>query len=217
MARRSRPLDPYWPAQLCAAGIIAAYPLLPERLTIGPSWPIPALAGTLLVGLVVTTRDRRPEDSARLRAAAVTLVGLVSLGNAASLALLVGELMSGSTATGRPLIAAGAIIWLTNVLVFALAYWELDGGGPGPRAARRELAEQDWAFQHDTLSAAASSGAWRPAFVDYLYLSFTNATAFSPTDTMPLSGRAKLLMLLQALASLVTLGLVVARAVNILR
>lgn len=206
--------EPFWPAQLCAGSIVACYSVLPERLTLGPSWLIPVLAGTLLLVLVVTTRDRRPGDSSRLRQAMVTLVALMSVANAASLVLLVHVLFVGGSVTGSSLIAAGGGIWATNVAVFALWFWELDGGGPGPRIADRGP-ELDWAFQQDTTPELARAG-WRPSFVDYLYLSFTNATAFSPTDTMPLSGRAKGLMLVQSLASLATLGLVIARAVNIL-
>lgn len=207
--------EPYWPAQLCAGFIIACYLVLPERLTMGPTWVVPVLAGTLLAGLVITTRDRRPDDSRRLRSAALALVALVSTANAMSLALLVDALVHGGKTSGTNLLAAGGAIWLTNVAVFALWYWEVDGGGPGNRAHRREPPDLDWLFQQDTSPGLARKG-WRPSLVDYLYLSFTNATAFSPTDTMPLSAHAKLLMLAQALASLVTLGLVVTRAVNIL-
>ncbi len=209
------PGEPYWPAQLCAGFIIACYLVLPERLTIGPTWVVPVLAGALLAGLVITTRDRRPDDSRRLRGSALGLVALVSAANATSLALLVHALVGGGRTTGASLITAGSVIWLTNVAVFALWYWELDGGGPGRRAHHRERRDLDWLFQQDASPDLACDG-WRPSFVDYLYLSFTNATAFSPTDTMPLTAHAKLLMLAQSLASLVTLGLVVARAVNIL-
>lgn len=207
--------EPYWPAQLCTAFIIACYLLLPERLTVGPTWIVPLLAGGLLGWLVVTTRDRRPGDSRSLRLAALTLVGLVTIANTCSLALLVNLLISGGHQSGTRLIADGAVVWCTNVAVFALWFWELDGGGPAARIPRRDDRHLDWLFIQDQVPDKAPPD-WHPRFVDYLYLSFTNATAFSPTDTMPLSAVAKLLMLVESLASLLTLGLVVARAVNIL-
>ncbi len=111
------------------------------------------------------------------------------------------------------LIESGALLWDTLVLLFAVFYWEFDGGGPVARMQHPDL--PDFLFpQMDSIAHAPPD--WRPGFVDYLYLSLTNATAFSPTDTLPLTPRVKLLMSVQSLASLVTIGLVVARAVNIL-
>ena len=115
---------------------------------------------------------------------------------------------------GHELIIAGSEIWLTNVLIFALWYWEVDRGGPGVRAAGLD-GQPDFLFPQMTDESELYPG-WRPQFVDYLYVSLTNATAFSPTDTMPLSVQAKMIMGLQSLISLVTIGLVVSRAVNIL-
>jgi len=215
IAPAAAPREPYWPAQLCTGCIIVLYLLLPERLTLGPTLAVPILAGTLLAGLTLTTHDRRPDDSRRLRAVAIGLVALVSTANATSLGLLVHLLVTGGKATGSSLITSGGVIWLTNVAVFALWYWELDSGGPGRRAPGRERGRRDWLFVQDSSPDLAPPG-WRPTFVDYVYLSFTNATALSPTDTMPLTAQAKSLMLGQSLASLITLGLVVARAVNIL-
>ena len=126
------------------------------------------------------------------------------------------ELLKGSTAQGRPLIQASVVIWLTNVGIFALAFWELDRGGPDDRVAAALDKSASFLFPQMTLGGPMAE-AWRPSFVDYLYVSFTNATAFSPTDTMPLGPWPKVLMLVQSLASLVTVGLVAARAVNILK
>jgi hypothetical protein len=114
-----------------------------------------------------------------------------------------------------PLLLTGGAIWLTNVIVFALWYWELDGGGP-PKRLRDPSTPRDFAFVQMTDAEVAAPG-WQPRFTDYLYVSFTNSSAFSPTDTMPLTRWAKLLMMVQAGLSILTLLLVAARAVNILR
>jgi hypothetical protein len=114
---------------------------------------------------------------------------------------------------GRQLIVAGSEIWLTNVLLFAFWYWEMDRGGPGLRAAGLDERPD---FQFPQMLDDRLSPGWRPIFMDYLYVSLTNAIAFSPTDTMPLSSQAKLTMGFQSLISLVTMGLVISRAVNIL-
>jgi hypothetical protein len=107
------------------------------------------------------------------------------------------------------------VLWVTNVLLFGLWYWELDRGGPVARAMNPG-AKPDFLFPQMTLPPEHAPRNWMPGLIDYLYVSFTNATAFSPTDTMPLTQIAKLLMSIQALAALLTIGLVVARAVNIL-
>jgi uncharacterized membrane protein len=123
------------------------------------------------------------------------------------------HLVHGSVDGGQLLLAAGEV-WATNVIVFALWYWELDGGGPPHRLAH-PAAQRDFAFTQMTSPQLAEAD-WHPRFVDYLYLSFTNASSFGPTDTLPLTRWAKLLMLLQSAVSIVTLILVAARGVNML-
>jgi uncharacterized membrane protein len=207
---------PYWPAQLCVLATIALDIDLPTRLALQPSWILPALEGLLLVGLVATTPRAGKPPLAYRRSVALVLIGIVSAANVLSLVLLVHFLLHNGTgaANGRPLVFAGVEIWCTNVLLFGVWYWELDRGGP---QQRRQSAQPAADFLFIQMTDDRLGGMhWRPGFVDYLYLSFTNASAFSPTDTMPLSARAKLLMLVQSLISLVTIGLVVARAVNIL-
>jgi uncharacterized membrane protein len=206
--------DPFWPAQLTAVGAIVLYLALPEKLTIGPTWLVPVFEGLLLVGLIVSMPNPAVQYSPRRRHFAVALIALVSLANLVALELLVHYLLKGGKVGGHPLVLSGVVLWVTNVLIFALWYWELDRGGPVARVLNPD-AHADFLFPQMSDERFAPKG-WRPGFVDYLYVSFTNATAFSPTDTMPLTQMAKLLMTVQALASLLTIGLVVARAVNIL-
>lgn len=210
-------LDPLWGPPLIVAGAILLDVSLPGKLTLGPTWLLPAVEGLLLIGLVIASPHPRLRHSPLRRRLAIALIGLVSAVNLVSLFLLVHELLHHGirTTTGRPLILAGVVLWVTNVLLFGLWYWELDRGGPIERAINRDAAP-DFLFPQMTETRYSRPG-WMPGLIDYLYVSLTNATAFSPTDTMPLSQTAKVLMSVQALAALVTVGLVVARAVNILQ
>ena len=144
----------------------------------------------------------------------MALVALVSAANVFSLVELSKYLLHHEVSNGRSLITAGVLIWLTNFLIFGLWYWEIDRGGPGMRAAGKDGAP-DFLFPQMSDDTIEPRG-WRPHFIDYLYVSLTNATAFSPTDTMPLTPMAKSVMGLQSIVSLVTIGLIVSRAVNIL-
>ena len=132
--------EPFWPAQLTAAAALVLYLTLPHALIMGPKWLVPGVEGVLLLGLVITTPTRHHNQSARLRALIVGLVGLVSLTTLISLILLARFLLDGSHAGGHALLFAGAVLWLTNVLIFGIWYWELDRGGPGtpPRPERRD-------------------------------------------------------------------------------
>jgi hypothetical protein len=215
-AERLERRDPFWPAQLTALLAILLYITLPEKLTVGPAWLIPALEGILFVGLIVAMPNPGMQYSPRRRHLAMALTGLVSLANLIALILLAHFLVKGGKAGGRELISSGIVVWITNVLIFALWFWELDRGGPVTRALDPD-ATPDFLFpQMSEPRWAQEKDSWRPRFVDYLYVSLTNATAFSPTDTMPLSPIAKVLMGVQGVASLLTIGLIVARAVNIL-
>lgn len=207
--------EPRWPATLAAMAALGLYVALPGDLVFGPHWVFPALEGALILPLVVAGSVRPTRESARLRLVSLGLIGLISLANAVSLGLLVHEIIDhGQKLSGQTLIFSAIEIWLTNVMVFSLWYWELDRGGPAARAGGTERGPDFLFVQMATPSQAPAQ--WRPGFVDYLYLSFTNCTAFSPTDTMPLSPWAKLLMLVQASISLVTVAVVAGRAVNII-
>ena len=187
---------------------------LPQRLTAGPTWLVPSVETVLLVGLSVATPRKLVHEHTRRRRAALSITALLSAANVFSLVELSHYLLHHNVTHGRELIGAGVLIWLTNFMVFSLWYWELDRGGPGVRAAGHD-GPPDFLFPQmsdDRIEPLE----WRPRFIDYLYVSLTNATAFSPTDTMPLTPMAKSVMGMQSLVSLVTIGLIVSRAVNIL-
>jgi len=208
-------VEPAWPSQLTVAAAIALQLSLPVRLAIGTRWLLPALEGALAIGLVVLTPRRLEHQHRMRRRYAITLIGIVSCANAFSLAALAHELVHAHKPIGgRELIVAGMLIWLTNFLLFGLWYWEFDRGGPGKRAAGED-GPPDFLFPQMSDDRIEPLN-WRPKFIDYLYVSLTNACAFSPTDTMPLSPMAKCVMGLQSVVSLVTIGLIISRAVNVL-
>jgi uncharacterized membrane protein len=207
-------LESVWPAQLTVLVAIALQLTLPERLTVGPTWMLPALEGALVIGLAMATPRELEQEHALRRRSAVVLVALVSAVNIFSLAELTHYLLHTTVVKGQELIVAGMVIWLTNFLIFALWYWEIDRGGPGRRAAGED-GPPDFLFPQMTDDHIEPRD-WRPKFIDYLYVSLTNAAAFSPTDTMPLTPMTKSIMGVQSIVSLVTIGLVVSRAVNIL-
>lgn len=212
--------EPRWPASLAVVAAVILYMVLPDKLRILPIWVLPVLEAALLIPLSIIEPHRHIEESRWRRIAAIALIALINAANLISLVLLLYGLLYGNRANthalsnGRELIVAAIEIWLTNVIVFGLWYWELDRGGPGERC-RHHHRQPDFLFPQMVTREAAPPH-WTPSFVDYLYTSFTNATAFSPTDTMPLTHWAKMLMLVQSLASLLTVALVAGRAVNIL-
>ena len=205
--------DPFWPAQLAVAVAIALNFGLAARLAVGPRWLLPGVELALLVALVIVVPRRATEHSRGRRTFALCLIALVSLTSVASLGLLVHYLINGGAVGGHKLIMSGVLLWATNVLLFAVWYWEMDRGGPVNRF--REDLQPDFLFPQMDSPELAPKG-WRPSFLDYLYTSLTNATAFSPTDTMPLTQTAKLVMAMQSITALTTIALVVSRAVNIL-
>ncbi len=206
--------DPLWPAQLAVGAAIALHLTLSTKIVIGPKWLVPIVEGVLLLVLVVIAPSRADRRSLPVRRFALFVIGLVTLTNVVSLVLLVHFLINGGKAGGHSLILSGIVLWVTNVLIFAVWYWEMDRGGPVARLAHPD-AIPDFQFPQMENPQFAPKG-WRPGFLDYLYTSLTNATAFSPTDTMPLTQSAKIVMGIQGVSALVTVGLVVARAVNIL-
>jgi hypothetical protein len=213
----------YWPAQLCVLGAILLQVRLNGKLTVGPTWLLPSLEGALLIALAATTpRGRADADHPGRRRVALAMIAFVNVANAISLYLLAHELLHKKIphATGRSLILSGVAIWLTNLLIFALWYWQLDRGGPANRARHPDPTtpegHPDFIFPEMDGGRPYTPEDWMPAFLDYLALALTTATAFSPTDTMPNSRPARVLMSVQGLISLIVLGMIISRAVGIL-
>lgn len=218
----------FWFARSSVVVIAALQLMIINKLTLGPQWLAPALEFSLLVPLSMATawtqgqaRDateshhwhRVAKWRRGIRRLAVTLTALVSIMNLAALVMLVKALLGGHAATsGQTLLLDAVNIWATNVIAFALWFWSIDRGGPAARGLTEKEVD-DFLFPQMTLDRCKD---WSPGFADYLYVSFTNATAFSPTDTMPMTGRTKLLMMAESAISLLTIALVAARAVNIL-
>ncbi|MFC1420297.1 hypothetical protein [Streptacidiphilus cavernicola] len=207
-----------WSVTLALLVAVCVQLALPVQLTISPHWLLPALELLLMASLLVADPHLRLErHTPQVRTLGLLLAGAVSVANGGSAVLLVRDLMlRGDTAvTAKGLLVAGAGVWLTNIIAFSLWYWEWDRGGPAVRAmGTRDY--PDLLFPQMQQQGLAPAD-WEPQYPDYLYVAFTNATAFSPTDTMPLSRWAKLLMTMQSVVSLVTLALVIARAVNVLQ
>jgi uncharacterized membrane protein len=208
-----------WPARLTVICAIAVQLSLPDRLVVGTRWLLPGLEVLLVLALLFFTPGRFEAHHQLRRRAAIGLIALVSFANAFSLYLLAHNLLHHTLpgrlpANGHELIIAGMLIWLTNFLIFGLWYWEIDRGGPGHRGAGED-GPPDFLFPQMSDDSIQPHD-WRPRFIDYLYVSLTNATAFSPTDAMPLTPKAKSVMGIQSVISLITIGLIVARAVNIL-
>lgn len=201
-----------------AAAVVAAIVLtilLPSDQRALPGWVLPSIEGVLLVALIAGDPGAIDRRSRLLRVLSIALVTILVLSALSATVLLIDVLITGGqqTNSASELLEVGSIVWVANILAFALLYWELDSGGAAARAHHLR-SHGDFAFPQQLSPELAPTG-WSPRFVDYLYLGFTNATAFSPTDAMPTAPWAKLAMMVQALSSLAILGLVIARAVNV--
>jgi hypothetical protein len=210
-----------WPPAAAVALLIALNLIL--RFTLhsnrghAPDWLLPTLEGALLVVLVVRGAAATGRRPALLRRASIVLVWLLVAAALWSTSVLVVAMVRGGkeTQSAGILLAYGAFVWIGNCVAFALLFWEFDGGGPTARAFHPHRFP-DLAFTQQLNPELAPPG-WRPIFWDYLHLGFTNSLAFSPTDVMPLARWTKLAMSVQAVISLAIIGLVIARAVNILK
>ncbi|MEP6760958.1 MAG: hypothetical protein ABJA93_06295 [Sporichthyaceae bacterium] len=207
-----------WPASLTVLVVLVLQLAMPHEVTVGPQWLVLALEAALLVPVVVGNPIRLEQDLAWLRVLSIALAATVALANAVQLFLLINFLTSGSKADPKVLVQGALLIWVTNLAAVALALWELDRGGPFARDPRHHEppGRPDLLFPQMTGVPGWDSEKWYPGFSDYLFVAFTTATAFSPTDTMPLSPRAKLIMGAGAGVSLLTIAVVAARAVNVL-
>jgi hypothetical protein len=204
-----------WPAVFALFSIVGLRIALPRSLAVSPAW-VPLVVVTLLV--IPTVLARRMQRLELNRWLGFVIIGIVTLDMVWSLALLVSSLPAHRLAP-TTLLRSAAILWLSNILIFASWYWRLDAGGPNARDYREVHSEGAFLFPQMTLDVSdpdSPANGWSPGFVDYLFLAFNTSTAFSPTDVPVLSRWAKLLMMLQAIISLATIALLAARAVNIL-
>lgn len=207
------------PALVALVAAITLQALLPVKFLLVPWWAVVIPEALLLAVTVAGNPLRLTRESALLRRTSLLLTGVVTLANSASAGLLVRDLVDTHgqrvTNSAATLLVSGASIYATNIVAFGLWYWEFDRGGPFARMHGSQR-YPDLLFPQQSNPGVADPD-WEPRFFDYLYVSFTNATAFSPTDTMPMSRWAKLLMLVQSAVALATVGLVIARAVNVLQ
>jgi uncharacterized membrane protein len=214
--RRATLAEHRLPVTLAALAMIGLQAWVPRHLSLTVWWVLPLIEALILVILIASDPRRVTHGTRALRSLSMALIAVASLANAWSAGSLIVGLVRGTEKGGAgPLLATGGNIWLTNIVIFGLWYWDLDRGGPGSRA-RAEQTKPDFLFPEMTSPQLADPD-WEPSFVDYLYLAYTNATAFSPTDTLPFSRWSKLAMMLQSTVSLTTGALVIARAVNILK
>jgi hypothetical protein len=224
--RRLRRGEPRLPAVIVTLLAIALYALLPQELLVGPRLLIPILEVLLLIPIVLINPRRMDRETRWSRTIGLALVCVIAVTNMVALVLLLMKLGSPHLPKGSGLLLGALQVWGTNVLVFGLVFWELDRGGPVARnnTKRELLPSADFRFSHDenhdtVVEVARDSSRtsdWVPTLVDYVYVSLTNSSAFSPTDTMPLRPRTKALMALQATAALLTSVLVIARGVSLL-
>jgi len=208
--------EPRWQALVAIIAVTVLYVSLPSSLMFGPGWLLPAVVIVLAAPLLFLHRTGRHSLDNIL---GFTLTSILTLAMIAAVAFLIGLLPSHKEAPTQ-LLRSAALLWLTNVLVFALWYWRLDAGGPHARDERETHASGAFLFPQMTMlrrvEQATGQARWSPHFVDYLFVAFNTSTAFSPTDTPVLTRWAKVLMMLQSLISLTVIAILAARAVNIL-
>jgi len=204
-----------WPMATAVLVATVLFVVVPHRGRVPGWWVGPVLQLVLLGLLIAQDPGRIDRRSPTLHRLMVALLAIMTLGTVLSVTILAVDVLAGvADVTATALLGRGAAIWVENVIVFSLWYWQFDRGGPAERAADMPV-PPSFAFPENATPELAPAG-WRPTYPDYLYLSFTNATAFSPTDTLPLTRWAKLAMMFQSAVSLITVALVVARAVNVL-
>jgi hypothetical protein len=216
--KTARPIriEARWPGALAVLAVVCLLAVLPGRISLFPVW-VPYVLGvavlTPMVGAGLTAGKGRWEGLER--AITILFFLVVIAGTLVNLANLMSAMVRRpDEVSGMQLLASSIGVWITNVLAFALLYWQLDRGGPGARE-NKERVKPDWLFPQTGASEDAAPD-WQPTFVDYLFLGFSTATAFSPTDALPLTSRAKILMMLESSISLITLMVVASRAIGIL-
>jgi hypothetical protein len=214
--------EPRWHAGIAVVAALLLYVTLPPKLVIGPLWLLPLLVLGILIPLIILA-PKRHDEAPWQRIASNVHVAILNAFNVATVVVLVQNMLEPhghKTLSGGELLLAAVEIWLTNAIIYALWYWEIDGRGPDARAhgdpAHFNL-RADFLFPQMALAAEIRDRlAWRARFIDYVFLSFNTATAFSPTDTFPLTPLAKILMMAESATSLVTVAVIAGRAINIL-
>ena len=202
-----------WPMALAVLAAIGLQVWTPHAGRLPGWWIVPVMEFVLLGIILVVDPGRVDDLSMRVRRITFALIAIMTVGTVASLSLLTYDILHGTDLTANDLLGRGGSLWLTNVIAFSLWYWELDRGGPAQRAAGSDI-PPSFAFPENAMPEFAIPG-WMPKYPDYLYLSFTNATAFSPTDSLPVKTWAKMAMMLESLVSLLAAILVIARAINV--
>jgi uncharacterized membrane protein len=213
---RIEPLaEPRWPIAAAVLTATILYVAVPHRGRVPGWWIFPILQIVMLALLGIRGPARLDRRSKRLRGLTFALIAVMTLGTLVGVAVLLYDILAGvREVTATVLFGRGAALWVTNVIVFSLWFWEIDRGGPAERASRSAI-QPSLAFPEDATPELAPAD-WAPKYPDYLYLSFTNATAFSPTDTLPVRTWAKMTMMVQSVVSLVIAIFVIARAINVL-
>ena len=210
-----------WPVLVALISALVMQGAIPKRYTVVPRWPLLAMEVALIVVLLIINPIRLTRATRLSKAASLVLVAAITIDNTASAVVLDYHILTGTVSNDAALLlGSGAAVFITNIIVYGIWYWEIDLGGPFARAGVTERTPEqrypDFLFPQMDVRRLAPSD-WEPRFLDYLYVSLTNVMAFSPTDTMPLTRRAKAMMSLQALVAVSTIALVIARAVNVLR
>jgi hypothetical protein len=210
-----------WPVLMALIAAIVLQRAIPSHYTLVPRWPLLAMEGALLIVLLIINPVALTRSTRVGKTASIVLLAAITADNTASALVLDYHIVTGKVSNdAEVLLGSGAAVFITNIIAFGIWYWEIDRGGPfrraGADARHPKLRYPDFMFPQMTTSKVAPKN-WEPRFVDYLYVSLTNVMAFSPTDTMPLTQRAKAMMTLQAVVAVSTIALVFARAVNVLK
>jgi hypothetical protein len=215
MSQIDRP-EPRWQVLLALLAVAGIYMALPQELIVGPTWLLPVLVVVLLVPTVFAHRTGRHSLNHVL---GIVIGAIITFGLIASVVLLVTTIPGGKD-SALALLRSGGALWLTNVLVFALWYWRLDGGGPRKRETENEFGSRSFVFPQMQIEKMERKtfgvDRWRPGFVDYLFIAFTTSSTFGPTDAPVLTHWAKLLTMTQILISLTIMALLISRAVGVL-
>ena len=218
MKETTQPLrfEPRWPVVLTIVAVVFLLALLPGRIRLLPLWAAYVAGCVVLVPIIAVGLTAARARWLRIERAVTLLFFVVaaggSLANLANVIFAMAQKPEGIT--GLQLLSSSVAVWVSNVLTFALLYWQMDRGGPEARVHHAD-ARRDWFFPQEGDAVSVAPAGWQPAFIDYLYLSYSTATAFSTTDVAPLTARAKLLMMLESTIALVTIVVVASRAINI--